>query len=181
MDKRIPLLAGIFLLSSIYVYSAIRVSWEPYPDPSPDPPNVAGYAVFRATDSPSNGYIQVSPTNALVTNTFFLDEGALGFHAFFYLVAAIDENGDPIDDQYATSCVVHYCHGDANLSGFVDVADAVLLEQWITTGALPEAPSQEFYAADANLDGYLDVADLVRIRRIIVELDAQEAHCIVAQ
>lgn len=169
------------LLCSSQLYGAIRVSWAPYPDSSPDPPNAAGYVVFRATDNPSNGYIQISPTNELVTETFFLDETAYGFHAFFYLVAAIDENGDPIDDQYASKCIVHYCHGDADLSGVVDVADAVLLERHVVGIELLSADIQVRHAADANLDGQVDVADLVKVKRMIVELDSQEAHCVVAQ
>jgi hypothetical protein len=162
------------------VYGALRVSWVPYPHP-----DVAGYVVFRADNNAFPlDFHQISPTNELVTDLFFMDEGAVGFKVFWYMVSAIDSNGNVIDEPTNPSppkCVIHYCHGDANLSGVVDIADAVLIEQHVVGLVDICEKYQACRAADANLDGVVNIADSVLVKRFIVELDAQEAHCLVAQ
>jgi hypothetical protein len=157
------------------IYAAIRVTW-----PAVEHPDLAGYVVFRATPNPAAGWTQISSDTELVTDTFFLDEGAVGFYAFWYMVIAVDLPGNVLQ-QSIPECVIHYCHGDANLSGVVDIADAVLIEQHVVGMVNLEDDIHAFRAADANLDGWVDIADSVLVKRFIVELDAQEAHCLVAQ
>ena len=165
----------IFLwLFTVTAYGAIRVTWPPV-----DHPDLAGYVVFRSIGAP-NDYSQISSETELVTETFFLDEGALGFYAFWYFVIAVDLPGNVLE-QSIPECIVHYCHGDADLSGVVDIADAVLIEQHVVGMVNLEDDIHAFRAADANLDGWVDIADSVLVKRFIVELDAQEAHCLVAQ
>lgn len=165
---------------TIPAYGALRVNWEHYvhPDCATDIEFcTAGYVVFRAI--PPNNFEQISPATELVTDLFFYDEGAVGFRSFWYKAGAIGADGRVLGDTEET-CVIHYCHGDANLSGVVDVGDLVLLEQHIQGLIDLCADYQTCRAADANLDGYLDVGDLVTAERFIQDLDAQEAHCVVA-
>ena len=167
--------ALVLVLTMGSAQAAIRVSWNAWPDPE-----TAGYVIMRATGSPSSDWIQISPETELVTDTFFLDEGAVGYLAFWYMVIAVNTPGDVLN-QSAPSCIVHYCHGDADLSGVVDIADAVLIERHIVGLIDLEDNLDAFRAADANLDGWVDIADSTLVKRFIVELDAQEAHCLVAQ
>ena len=161
-----------FLFSSIQ--GAIRVSWVPVTHP-----DLAGYVVFRSIDDRFH-FLQISSETVLVTDTFFLDEGAVGFRAFWYFVIAVDLPGNVLL-QTDPECIVHYCHGDANLSGVVEVGDLVLLEQHVQ-GLIDLCEDLQLCkAADANLDGIVDVGDLVTVERFIQDLDAQEAHCVVAQ
>jgi hypothetical protein len=162
----------LFFTSS--VHAAIRVTW-----PAVEHPDLAGYVVFRAIGAP-NEWTQISSDTELVTDTFFLDEGAVGFYAFWYMVIAVDLPGNVLQ-QSIPECVIHYCHGDADLSGVVDIADAVLIERHIVGLINLEDDLNAFRAADANLDGWVDIADSTLVKRFIVELDAQEAHCLVAQ
>lgn len=173
-------ISALILMMMGTAQAALLVTWPAYPHP-----DVAGYVVFRADNNAFPlDFHQISPESELVTDLFFLDPGAVGFKVFWYTVAAIDSNGIPIDEPTNPSspqCIVHYCHGDADLSGVVDIADAVLIERHVV-GLVDLCESfQACKAADANLDGYVDIADSVLVKRFIVELDAQEAHCLVAQ
>ena len=165
--------ALVLVLTMGSAQAAIRVSWNAWPDPE-----TAGYVIMRATGSPSSDWIQISPETELVTDTFFLDEGAVGYLAFWYMVIAVNTPGDVLN-QSAPSCIVHHCHGDANLSGVVDIADAVLIERYIV--GLEELSDEAYLSADANLDGFVTIADSVLVKRFVVELDTQETHCLVAQ
>jgi len=173
MKTKIIIIVLCFLVCN--VYATIRVSW-----PSIDHPDLAGYVVFRAVGTPPIDYIQISSETELVTDTFFLDEGAVGYFAFWYFVIAVNLAGDVLE-QSIPECIIHYCHGDANLSGIVDIADAVLIEQHVV-GMIDLCEDLDTCrAADANLDGIVDIADSVLVKRFIVELNAQEAHCLVAK
>ena len=155
-------------------YATIRVSWEHF-----EHPDRAGYVVFRAVTTPVD-WIQISSETELITENYFLDEGAVGFKAFWYYVIAVNSAGDILNDT-APECIIHYCHGDANLNGIVEIGDAVLIEQHVVGMVNLEDDIHAFRAADANLDGWVDVADSVLVKRFIVELDTQESHCLVAQ
>ena len=163
----------ILWLSFGVTHAALRVSWTSFVHP-----DLAGYVVFRATGSPSNGWTQISSETELVTDNFFMDAGAVGFKAFWYMVAAVDLPGNVLN-QSIPECVVHHCHGDADLSSVVDIADAVLIERYVI--GLEELSDEAYLAADANLDGFVDIADSVLVKRFVVELDTQESHCLVAQ
>ncbi|MHA2066470.1 MAG: hypothetical protein ACXABY_19030 [Candidatus Thorarchaeota archaeon] len=166
---------AVILLFVGTAHAAILVKWEPV-----DHSDLAGYVVFRATPHPSNGWTQISSETELVTDLFFLDEGAVGFYSFWYMVIAVNQPGDVLEESIP-ECVIHYCHGDADLSGVVDIADAVLIEQHAVGMVDLCEDLHVCRAADANLDGWVDIADSVLVKRFIVELDAQEAHCLVAQ
>ena len=171
MKFKLTIILLCFLMGS--AQATIRVSWAHFIHP-----DRAGYVVFRATGSPSNGYIQISSSTELVTDNFFLDAGAVGYKSFWYYVIAVDLPGNVLNTSIP-ECVIHYCHGDANLSGFVDIADAVLIERYVV--GLNELTDEEKRGADANLDGFVDIADSVLVKRFVVELDTQESHCLVAQ
>jgi len=151
----------------------MRVSWAVV-----EHPDLAGYVVFRASPNPTTGWVQITSDTELITDTFFLDTGAVGFYSFWYMVIAVDEPGN-ILQQSDPKCTIHYCHGDADLSGVVDVSDVVTMQRFIL--GMEELDYQQRRAADANLDGVVDVSDVVQTQRFIIELDAQEAHCLVAQ
>lgn len=156
-------------------HATIRVTWPPV-----DHPDLAGYVVFRAVSTPPVDYIQISSETELITETFFMDEGAVGYFAFWYFIIAVNPAGDLIE-QSIPECIIHYCHGDANLSGIVEISDAVLIERHVVGLVNLEDNIHAFRAADANLDGWVDIADAVLVKRFIVELDTQEAHCLVAK
>ena len=64
---------------------------------------------------------------------------------------------------YEDSCL---SNGDANLDGYIDVLDIVVIIASFIDGV--ELDADELCAADINLDGYSDILDIVAIVQLII-------------
>jgi len=180
MDRSKWVLLGLVLLWSMtgHVSANLLVTW-----PAKTEPFLAGYNVYRATPNIDSVYSKLNPEGVLITQTmiregqtfgYWLDTTVFGLTRYYYIVEAVDTDGE-VYDTSSPKCIVHVCHGDTNVSGSLEEADIVALRKHLVEIELLTGLGLQ--AADVNLDKKVDEGDLVLLRQYVAEFYEPEAHC----
>lgn len=165
MKKRI--LPFIFMLLSVNSEAiGLLVTWPPIDE-------AAGYNLYRSTPNWDSPAIKLNPEGELIIGTEWSDETVFGWTRYYYTAEAIDSNGEVIATS-TPQCIVHYCHGDANLSNSISISDATLIARYLV--GLEDLVDAALESADANLDGNVSISDVTRIYIHLVGLEPIP-HC----